>query len=208
MNASDFDSQHEEVVLLLPWYVNETLQSAERERVAKHISRCGECADSVASMVLLRDELADDTLTPIVPTPNPALVLERAGTQATNRRVLAIAASIVLAAAIILMAVTTDNSIEPNVFEVATSSGEPVEMHYGVTLKFVEGTSEPERLSVFERVGATFVRDEGDGIFTANIALTARSIADLDDVTNRIEAYPEVAEAAITSMSPPREELQ
>ena len=208
MNASDFDSQHEEVVLLLPWYVNETLQAAERERVAKHISRCGECADSVASMKLLRDDLADDTLTPIVPAPNPALVLERAGSHAANRRVLAIAASIVLAAAIVFMALTTNNSIEPNVFEVATSSDEPVEMHYGVTLRFVEGTSEPERRSVFERVGAVSVHDENNGTFTANIALTARSIADLEDVANRIEAYPEIAEATITSMTLPREESQ
>jgi anti-sigma factor RsiW len=41
--------EHHEVVLLLPWYVNASLEDNERQRVDAHLGICAECRDSVAA---------------------------------------------------------------------------------------------------------------------------------------------------------------
>ena len=208
MNATDHESQHRELALLLPWYVNDTLENAEREQVALHLAVCDECADAVTSLQAIKSGLIDDRLTPIMPTPNPELVLERADSRAASRRVFAVAASIVLAAVLLLVAITTQDSLQPTVFETATSGNVPVEMSYGVRLKFVEGTSESERQKIFERINATSIRISDDGIYAVNIALSIESLDELSEVEQRIAALPAIAEASITSMIPAAERSQ
>lgn len=208
MNATDYESQHEGVALLLPWFVNETLDDAEREQVARHLAVCDECADAVYSLRAVQGGLADDKLTPITPAPNPQLVLERADSRAANRRTFAIAASIVLAASILFVTVATEKSLEPTVFETATGADGPVEILYGIRLKFVEGTSNREQQEFFERIEALSVSDESGGAYTASIALTIDSLEELQDVVSRIASYPEVAEASISSITPAPESSQ
>ena len=39
---------HDEIDLLLPWYVNDTLEPAEHDRVTRHVTSCAECRESVS----------------------------------------------------------------------------------------------------------------------------------------------------------------
>jgi Putative zinc-finger len=39
---------HQAISELIPWYVNDTLENGERERVAQHIAECPACAEEIA----------------------------------------------------------------------------------------------------------------------------------------------------------------
>jgi hypothetical protein len=39
---------HQAIFELIPWYVNDTLENGERERVAQHIAECPACAEEIA----------------------------------------------------------------------------------------------------------------------------------------------------------------
>jgi len=45
---------HQEIVELLPWYVNATLDPGERDLVATHLEGCNECAHELRSLTAIR----------------------------------------------------------------------------------------------------------------------------------------------------------
>ena len=45
---------HQEIIELLPWYVNATLSSEEKAIVASHLEGCAECAGEVRSLTAMR----------------------------------------------------------------------------------------------------------------------------------------------------------
>jgi anti-sigma factor RsiW len=45
---------HQEIIELLPWYVNATLSQAEREIVETHLHGCAECTGEVRSLTAIR----------------------------------------------------------------------------------------------------------------------------------------------------------
>jgi hypothetical protein len=46
--------KHQEIIELLPWYVNATLNQAERRLVETHLDECSECANEVRSLTAMR----------------------------------------------------------------------------------------------------------------------------------------------------------
>jgi anti-sigma factor RsiW len=44
---------HQAISELIPWYVNDTLESEERERVAQHVAECPACAEEIARCRIL-----------------------------------------------------------------------------------------------------------------------------------------------------------
>jgi putative zinc finger protein len=60
MKKKETESQnHQEIQHLLPWYVNETLPAAERERVAAHLSGCSACLTELETLQVLRSAVRD-----------------------------------------------------------------------------------------------------------------------------------------------------
>jgi anti-sigma factor RsiW len=57
-------AEHSHVELMLPWYVNETLDTPEREQVEAHIGHCERCQADVAFQTRLRG------LSGMLPVPN------------------------------------------------------------------------------------------------------------------------------------------
>jgi anti-sigma factor RsiW len=47
-NEQSEGERHQEIRELLPWYVNQTLEDSERERVAQHIAQCQTCEEEIA----------------------------------------------------------------------------------------------------------------------------------------------------------------
>ena len=43
MNASTQTGSHDQILRLLPFFVNDSLTGVERERVAKHLNECDAC---------------------------------------------------------------------------------------------------------------------------------------------------------------------
>lgn len=56
---SAFDSAHEAVDRLLPWYVNGTLDADERAAVDAHLASCDRCRAGLADETVLRDNYRD-----------------------------------------------------------------------------------------------------------------------------------------------------
>ncbi len=54
MNQSQPTVDHEELESLLPWYVNETLDEAEQNRVRRHVEQCTTCRDNVDMLLEVR----------------------------------------------------------------------------------------------------------------------------------------------------------
>jgi hypothetical protein len=60
---------HQQVIELLPWYVNTTLGQQERDRVEAHLRECGECARELEQMRELRQAVR--TAGEPIPEPSP-----------------------------------------------------------------------------------------------------------------------------------------
>src|SRR5215471_11543964 len=45
---------HREIIELLPWYANQTLDEDERKTVETHLSECAECASEVKSLSTMK----------------------------------------------------------------------------------------------------------------------------------------------------------
>src|SRR5258708_7952855 len=64
--------KHPELIELLPWYANATLDDAERQAVKEHLAGCPECVRELERLMQMRQatlELAEET-----PEPSPFLL--------------------------------------------------------------------------------------------------------------------------------------
>ena len=78
---------HDEIDLLLPWFVNETLDPVEHDRVIAHLATCSICQDSVALLTDVQAAVVRHKATPIVPQPRVNELLDSIGTtDSTNNR--------------------------------------------------------------------------------------------------------------------------
>src|ERR1700731_2965530 len=78
MSDPKHDEQHDSVWLLLPWYANGTLETAERLLVEDHLAGCPSCGGEVARCTGLAAALRDRP--EIAPSPHPlqlARLMER-----------------------------------------------------------------------------------------------------------------------------------
>jgi len=50
---------HREIIELLPWYANETLNEDERTTVENHLKECGECAQEVKNLTSMRKAVVE-----------------------------------------------------------------------------------------------------------------------------------------------------
>ena len=65
--------KHQQIIELLPWYVNATLSQPEREAVREHLaSGCGECAREIESLTAMRQAVV--ALGDEAPAPSPFLL--------------------------------------------------------------------------------------------------------------------------------------
>ena len=52
--------EHREIDLLLPWYVNGSLDEPERDRVRLHVQECHLCQQEVPLLRLIQTEIASE----------------------------------------------------------------------------------------------------------------------------------------------------
>ena len=62
-------ASHREIALLLPWYVNGSLDGPERDRVRLHVQGCHRCQQEVPLLRLIQTEVASARSGEPEPTP-------------------------------------------------------------------------------------------------------------------------------------------
>ncbi len=204
--------EHDEIDLLLPWYVNDTLEPAEHDRVSKHVATCAECRDNVSLLAEIQAAVVRNKATPIVPQPridelldwistgNPLRHLDRQ----QSRTFFAAAAVTLLLIATLILSNQGDRSAIPQRFETATSSQDSASMDYVLTIQFESGTSPADRDRVLQDIGARDVSGGSDeGSYRVIVQLSAASLEELDSYTDDLESLSEVRSVAVVALQLP-----
>jgi hypothetical protein len=202
---------HEELVKLLPWYVNGTLDEAERNRVRRHIEECAECRDNTEMFGNVRHAIRNGSPAPLVPSPDKQRLLaalDHDGRRSIPRNWpwLAAAATIAAVAITAIWQLGTRPAAQPVLFETVTSPVVDQPINYVLEVQFVPGTAADAHGAFFESIGASELAVPlNDRSYRVALGLGTVTLADLEQYADRIESRPEVASARFVAVQLPVE---
>ena len=203
---------HDAIDLLLPWYVNDTLNPDEHERVSKHVATCAECRENVSLLAKVRAAVVRTKATPIVPQPRIDELLDSISTgnplrhldRQQSKILFAAAAVTLLLIATLILSNQEDRSGILQRFETATSSQDSPSMEYVLTIQFESGTSLAGRDRVLQDIGARDVSGGSDeGSYRIIVQLSAASLEELDRYTGDLESLSEVSSVSVVALQLP-----
>ncbi len=211
MNQLQQTVDHQELVELLPWYVNGTLDETERSIVQRHIEDCAECRDDVEMLAEARRAIRNGSPAPLVPSPDSERLLaalDSTDRPSVRRSWLRIAA----AAAIAAIAITTAWQLGPRpeatstLFETVTSPAVNQSINYVLEVQFVPGAAMETHSAFFESIGASELAVPlNDRAYRVTLGLGTVSLAELQQHAEQIEARPEIASARFVAVQLPVE---
>jgi len=203
---------HDEIDLLLPWYVNETLDTAEHARVAEHVANCAECQESVSLLAEVQAAVVRNVATPIVPQPRVNELLNSISKVGPlHHRESQQSKTFFAAAAVTLLLIVTliltnqeDRSGVPQKYETATSTQDAVSMDYVLSIQFESGTSPTDRDRVLQDIGARDISGGNDeGSYRVIVKLSAASLEELDRYAGDLESLSEVSSVSVVALQLP-----
>jgi len=203
---------HDAIDLLLPWYVNDTLDATEHDRVAKHLATCGECQESVSLLTDVQAAVVTNKATPMVPQPRVNELLNaistgnplRHGDRQQSKIFFAAAAVTLLLVATLILTNPDDRSGIPQQFETATSSQDGASMDYVLSIQFESGTSPTDRVRVLQDIGARDVSGgSNEGSYRVIVQLSAASLEELDRYTGDLESLSEIRSVSVIALQLP-----
>ena len=208
-------TRHEQVGLLLPWFVNGTLAAAEHELVRRHLVDCRECRNDVALLSSVQSVVATSSPTPIVPGADAARLLgaldrSESSRPAPGRRGI-LAASLVVAFVIIVAVWSLQKQTElaPTRFHTATSATQAAAMDYILNVTFTAGTDTVQRDQVLRDIGAKdIIPADEEGSYRVTVNLRISSLEELDRFTREMAALPEMQSIEVVAMQLPLEAPQ
>lgn len=204
------DGEHAFAGPLLPWYVNETLDAGERERVRQHVDRCSTCREDLQLLERVRSAVRHSDATPMVPAPRPEHLLEAVDRRVARSRRLrrvGFAASVAALGALTFGAgiwVSGAGDAPPARFRTLTSEPQGPAMDYVFDLHFEAGLTAADHQRVLNALRATHVESRTpDGPYRITLRLPAWSLSELEAFTRRIESMPEVRSTRVVAMQLP-----
>lgn len=208
-------SRHDEVVLLLPWFVNGTLDADERELVEAHLQRCERCRAEVDQHRRICAAVRNDDATPIVPQPDALALLDGAaakrrypGHAARRRNYLPLAASV--AAIGLLVAWASWRSLQPRpapLYETVTSAGgEQTSLDLVVEISFREDVARDTQHAILVSVGAADISAlAGEGSWKAVFPRQPASLEQVEHLSARLRSVDGIAEVDVVAAQIPVE---
>ena len=170
MHSTNEQPDHNELDLLLPWYVNGTLDTHESLLVEQHLAGCPECRSNVELLSQMNAVAETDAVSAIVPKPRIDKMLgmidrdENARASRKRYTVFAIAATVT--SVIIGIAFIAANGVphtqQSQVFETATTPATAAPIDYVLLVEYEAGTSATQRRNIMDEFGATELGPGGD----------------------------------------------
>jgi hypothetical protein len=212
MNNPAMGPDHDEVRMLLPWHLNGTLPETEASLVRAHLESCSDCRADFAVHERMRLAVSQDEATPIVPTASANTLLDRLarreseGNSWSRHRKYAVAASLVLAALIAVVAVTTDfGPVAHNqTFQTATNEQTDSRIGYVLRLRFEAGISSENRNRVIDELGGADIRGlQNAEAYEMLIHLPNSSLDELEQFAKEAQSRSEVTSAEFVALQLP-----
>jgi len=186
---------------LLPWFVNDTLDDYERDRVHRHLEGCDACQASVSLLSTVHDSVHHGMAAPMVPRPRTDRLLEtidihiRKGRRTRTLAVFASAAC-VAAALIIVNVLLTDREqavTEPARYETTTSPALRASIDYVLDVQFEAGVPAAAQQQVLEGLEAEEINPAGsEGAYRVTVNLPAASLEELERYARELESASEI----------------
>ncbi len=209
-NKQELD--HVEIDLLLPWYVNDTLDPAEHDRVAAHITTCATCQENVSLLSGIQSAVVRNKATPIVPQPRVDDFLNTidAGTPSHQRDwrqprlIVAAAVAMLLLMTAVILSNQDDLTATPQIFDTATSMQQAAAMNYVLSIQFEPGTLATARARVLQDIQARDISGGIDeGAYRVIVQLPAASLEELERHTSVLESMPEIRSVNVVALQLP-----
>ena len=211
MNQLRQTVDHDEIEGLLPWYVNGTLDEAERTRVQRHIGDCTECREGVEILEAVSRGVRNGSPAPLVPAPDKERLLaalDGAGQRNVRRTWpwIAMAATVAAVAVTVAWQIAPRPADEPVLFETATSLAADQAINYVLEVQFMPDTNAESHRAFFESIGASDLAVPlSDRSYRVALGLGSVTLAELEQYAGRIESRPEVASARFVAVQLPVE---
>lgn len=206
--------EHDAIVQLLPWYVNDTLDEFEMDLVRTHIDSCEECHDNIELLSKVRQVVRTNSPAPLVPAPRIEELLEAIDSpehdSSIGRRwsLLAAAVSIILIVAVtaLLLVQADTDSASPTQFQTATSPAAGGSIDYVIELQFIPDADSLARQALFDTIEVSEPAVPlNDYTYRVTVGLGAVSLVDLEHYLDRLESHPEIAKAEVVAVQLPVE---
>lgn len=211
MNQLQQTHNHEELVRLLPWYVNGTLDEGERNRIRRHLEECAECRDDAEMLADVQRAVRNGSPAPLVPSPDADRLLRALddGGHTAIRRTwpwIAAAATIATVAITIAWQIGLRPAQTPVLFETATSPAVEQSINYVLEVQFVPDAASETHRRFFESIGAgELAVPLGERSYRVALGLGSITLAELEQYADRIESRPEIASARFVAVQLPVE---
>ena len=211
MNQAQQTLEHEELLKLLPWYVNGTLDDADRGRIRRHIQDCADCRENVEMLTEVRRAVRSGSPAPLVPAPDEQRLLaalDQDGRGKVRHAWPWIAAAATVAAVAITLAwqLGPRPAATPVLFETVTSPVIEQPINYVLEVQFVPDTATDEHSAFFESIGASKLAVPlNDRSYRVALGLGTVTLAELQQYAERVESRPEIASARFVAVQLPVE---
>jgi hypothetical protein len=214
VNQLNESHDHDAIMQLLPWYVNDTLNEFESDLVRTHIDHCEECRSNIELLSQVQQVVRTDSPAPLVPAPRIEELLdaidspERDGPGERRWPLFAAVASLVFAVAVtvLLLGQSGTEGVSPIQFQTATSAVNGTSIDYVIELQFTPETDARAREAFFETIEVREpVISMNDYTYRVTVGLGALSLSDLERYIDGIESNPEIATAEVVAVQLPVE---
>ena len=211
MNRQLNHGEHEDITILLPWYVNGTLDEADRQRVDAHLATCEVCRDELSLCNDMRDATVTDGTIPIPPLASAAGVLARADRRGgylipRKRRALGIAAALVAVSLTFVFAVQQYWPTEaPNQrFTATTSEIAADSVDYVLELRFGNDVRRETRSRILEELGSALQSEsQSNATYTIMMRLPPQSLSELERRAAELALREEIDAAEFVALQVP-----
>lgn len=215
MNDTIENCSQENLELLLPWYINGTLDSDEHAAVREHLQGCPVCRDGVALLEQMQNAATSESPAPMVPRQNVESLFERLEGRAdatyetptwVTPRVLAAGVAIVVLGIALVLVERSSTEQEPQLFETATSTDTIAASGYVIAVRFEPQTSTARQQEIIAGFGGAYLGPgELPDSHRVAVSVPAATLEELAGFTREVEANSEVVSVRVVAVQLPVE---